>query len=92
MRTTHRSVVIVTLLLLLNAGLAGAGAWPHVVQGITGLGFVLVPWMVIDVLRDARVTSRDLGDDEWGYRDRPDLRPRQLSPSTTPDRRPSISE
>lgn len=66
-----------TLLLFLNAGLAGGGVLPDLVRAISVAGFVVVPWMVVHVLRDRSVSVRELGDDEWGYQDRPDLRPRR---------------
>lgn len=75
MRSLPVPVVVVTLLLALNVALAGMGVLPSVVHAISSAGLVLVPWMVIRVLRDTSVPVRDLGDDEWGYQDRPDLRP-----------------
>ena len=75
MRTVPWPVFVVTFLLFLNAGLAGAGVLPGLVHGISALGILVVPWMVIHVLRDTSVPVRELGDDEWGYQDRPDLRP-----------------
>ena len=75
MSTLPWPVVLVTLLLLLNTALASVGVLPSVVHLISSAGLLLVPWMVIHVLRDTSVPVRDLGDEEWGYQDRPDLRP-----------------
>lgn len=68
-------VLLVTLLLVLNTGLASLGLLPGMVHAVSSAGLLLVPWMVIRVLRDTSTSVRDLGDDEWGYQDRPDLRP-----------------
>ena len=70
------AVVVVTLLLLLNTALASLGLLPGAVHLLSVLGLVLVPWMVVVVLRDTSVRVRDLEPgEEWGYQDRPDLRP-----------------
>jgi hypothetical protein len=76
MHGVPRSVLIVTALLLFNAGLAGAGG-PHWLVAVIALaGPFLVLWMVVDVLKDTSVSVRELDEDEhWGYQDRPDLRP-----------------
>jgi hypothetical protein len=76
MQTIPCPVWIVTALLFLSAALSGAGVLPGVVQSIWLLGPGLVLWMVVYVLKDRSVLVRDLGDgEEWGYQDRPDLRP-----------------
>jgi hypothetical protein len=76
MRTIPYPVWVVTALLFLSAGLSGAGVLLGVVQLISLLGPGLVIWMVIHVLKDQSVRIRDLGEgEEWGYQDRPDLRP-----------------
>lgn len=70
------AVCLVTLALALETALAGAGVLLGVVQGLALTGLLLVPWMVIVVLRDTSVQIRDLEPgEEWGYQDRPDLRP-----------------
>jgi hypothetical protein len=69
-------VWVVTALLFFSATLSGAGVLPGVVQLISLLGPGLVIWMVIHVLKDKSVRLRDLEEgEEWGYQDRPDLRP-----------------
>lgn len=75
MATVPWPVLLVTLLLVLNTALASLGVLPSVVHVLSCSGLVLVPWMVVRVLRDTSVSIRELGDDEWGYQDRPDLRP-----------------
>lgn len=65
-----------TFLHCLNATLVGAGVLPNIVLGASILGVLGVPWMAIHVLRDeSGPVVRPLGEDEWGYQDRPDLRP-----------------
>lgn len=69
-------VWLVTTLLVISASLSGAGVLPGVVQAISLMGPVLVPWMVVRVLKDRSVQVRELAEgEEWGYQDRPDLRP-----------------
>lgn len=69
-------VWLVTTLLFVSASLSGAGVLPGVVQAISLMGPVLVPWMVVRVLKDRSVQVRELAEgEEWGYQDRPDLRP-----------------
>lgn len=69
-------VWLVTTLLVISASLSGAGVLPGVVQAISLMGPVLVPWMVVRVLKDQSVQVRELAEgEEWGYQDRPDLRP-----------------
>jgi len=76
MRGVPKSVVIVTGALLIN-GLLAIGRGPEwVMWGISLAGPFLILWMVMDVLTDRSAPVRELGDDEeWGYADRPDLRP-----------------
>jgi threonine/homoserine/homoserine lactone efflux protein len=67
---------VVTGLLLIQCVLA-VGARPLWLISLLSLaGPFLIVWMVWDVLTDRRVACRELADDEeWGYADRPDLRP-----------------
>ncbi len=65
-----------SLVLLVNMviGLVGGPAW--LIGGLFLSGPVLVVWMVYSVLRDNSLAMRDLGEgDEWGYQDRPEIRP-----------------
>lgn len=76
MTTAPRAILLVTLLLVVNTALASANVLPSIVHLVSVMGLLLVPWMTIVVLRDTSVKIRDLEpDEEWGYQDRPDLRP-----------------
>jgi hypothetical protein len=78
MRTVPISVLVVSALLLVNAVLAGAGGPFWLIAVISMAGPLLVLWMVGDVLTDRSVPVRHLdNDEEWGYQDRTDLRPRR---------------
>ncbi|BCS32263.1 hypothetical protein TBR22_A14730 [Luteitalea sp. TBR-22] len=84
-----RVVLIVTLLLVANTALASLGLLPGAVQLVSGLGLVLVPWMVVVVLRDTSVTIRDLEPgQEWGYQDAGHGVPRPASEATSDLTRP----
>lgn len=76
MRPVPRSVPVVTAVALLNC-LAALLPTPHWALGLLFLGGpLLVIWLVWQVLTDDRAAVRDLDDqDQWGYQDRPDLRP-----------------
>jgi hypothetical protein len=69
------SVLVVTGALLVNCLLATRGGAEWVMGLLSLTGPFLILWMVMDVLTDRTAPPRDLGDDEWGYVDRPDLRP-----------------
>lgn len=76
MRPVPHSVHITTLVLLVNMviGLVGGAAW--MIGGLFIAGPVLVLWMVWQVLHDDSLPMRDLENNEqWGYQDRPRLRP-----------------
>ncbi len=78
MRAVTWPVIVITLLHCLNAALAGAQVLPNVALGISVLGLIGVPWMAISVLRDTSAgAARALGEHEWGYQDRPDIKPRR---------------
>lgn len=78
MRALGRPVIVVTLLFCLSVALAAADVLPNVALGIALLALIGVPWVAISVLRDTSGgATRTLGDHEWGYRDRPDLKPRR---------------
>ena len=69
-------VFVVTLLLIINCGLSVAGGPLWLMTTISAAGPFLILWMVIHTLRTAAPDVRDLGPNEdWGYQDRPDLRP-----------------
>lgn len=78
MRPVPPSVHAASLVLLINMaiGLLGGPSW---LIGVLFLGGpVLVLWMVWQVLHDKSVPVRDLeAQEDWGYQDRPDLRPEQ---------------
>lgn len=70
------SVWALTALLALSTLLSSLDQLPWVVHVISLAGPAGIVWMVVHVLRDHSVAVRDLADDEqWGYQDRPDLRP-----------------
>jgi len=70
------SVLIVTAALFLNCLLVIAGGPYWMIAAISLAGPFLILWMVMHVLTDRRGTTRMLADgEEWGYQDRPDLRP-----------------
>jgi hypothetical protein len=72
------SVFIVTGALLINCLLAIGGGPDWLMRMLSLAGPFLIFWMVMDVLTDRTAPVRDLDDDEeWGYVDRPDLRPRR---------------
>jgi hypothetical protein len=76
MRTIPISVLIVSSALLVNVLLSifEGPSWAVISMFVAG-PFLMV-WMVLHVLRDDSVEVRDLeNDEEWGYQDRPDLRP-----------------
>ena len=76
MRVVPTSVLIVTSVLAATVVLAGVGAPLLVVQTAVLVGWGLIVGMVLDVLRDGSTHVRQLEpDEEWGYQDRPDLRP-----------------
>lgn len=78
MRNLPRSVHITTFVLLINMviGLVGGPFW--MIGGLFLAGPVLVLWMVWQVLHDKTLPMRDLEPGEqWGYQDRPELRPLQ---------------
>lgn len=78
MRTLPISVHVASAVLLLNmsVGLTGGPTW--LIGTLLLSTPILVIWMVIQVLKDDRGDMKDLPrGDQWGYRDRPDLRPRQ---------------
>jgi len=76
MGTIPKSVFIVTMLLVVNTVLATREGPLWLIQTISLAGPLLIVWMVVDVLRDRSVPVRDLEPgEEWGYQDRPDLRP-----------------
>ncbi len=76
MSSSSRFVVGFVTLFLVVFALAGpfigySGAWL-----MFGLSPFLVIWMVIRVLKDTSHPVAELEEgDEWGYADRPDLRP-----------------
>lgn len=76
MRPLPTAVHVTTLVLLMNMaiGLFGGPAW--LIGGLFITGPVLVLWMVWKVLHDHSVPMRELeGEEQWGYQDKPDLRP-----------------
>ena len=76
MRGVPISVLVVSAVLLINAALAGAGGPFWLVAVISLAGPFLVLWMVMNVLTDTSLPPRQLDEgEEWGYQDRPDLRP-----------------
>ena len=76
MTTAPRAIALVTFMLIVNTVVASAGVLPSVVHLISASGLLVVPWMVVVVLRDTSVRIRELEPgQEWGYQDRPDLRP-----------------
>jgi fatty acid desaturase len=70
MTTARNAVIIVSLCLLLFIGtlyvqpLSGLVPWLFIASP-----FLLI-WMVINILRDTRHKYPELGDHEWGYRDK----------------------
>lgn len=68
------AVSFVTTLLVLNWLLASLGVAAWWVVGVSFAGPVLVTWMVVSVLREPW-RARELGEQDWGYADRPDVRP-----------------
>jgi hypothetical protein len=76
MRPVPPAVHVTSLVLLINMaiGLFGGPAW--LIGGLFITGPILVVWMVYSVLKDSSLAMRDLGEgDEWGYHDRPEIRP-----------------
>jgi hypothetical protein len=71
------SVWIVTGALIAQSILAVADGATQAVVLLALAGPILTLWMVWAVLTDRRAPPRDLAaGEEWGYSDRPDLRPR----------------
>ncbi|HMQ76309.1 MAG TPA: hypothetical protein PKE21_06940 [Flavobacteriales bacterium] len=65
-----------TAALCLNIALALFGGPAWLIGGMLLAGPGLVLWLVWSVLRDRSVPVRDLGArEQWGYQDRPDIRP-----------------
>jgi hypothetical protein len=78
MRSLPISIPIVTLALVINMILAFADGPDWLVGVMFVAGPFLIVWMVLHVLMDRSAPMPDLPEgDEWGYRDRPELRPRR---------------
>lgn len=76
MRPLPLSVHVATLVLLTNMAIGLLGGPPWLIGGLFISGPAFVIWMVWQVLQDKSVPMRELHDEEeWGYQDRPDLRP-----------------
>jgi hypothetical protein len=78
MRPLPSSVHVASLVLLINMalGLFGGPAW--LIGALFLTGPMLVLWMVWQVLNDRSLPMRELGEaEDWGYQDRPDIRPVQ---------------
>ncbi len=76
MRPVPVSVHVASLVLLINMAIGLWGGPPWLIGGLFISGPALVIWMVWQVLNDHSVPMRDLeGDEQWGYQDKPDLRP-----------------
>ena len=76
MRPVPIAVHVATLVLLVNMCAALLDAPGAIVLPLFLLGPVLVVWMVVQVLRDKEVPTRELkAGAHWGYQDRPDLEP-----------------
>ncbi len=75
MRSIPISALIVSLALIINMLLAFMNGPDWAVWAMFLAGPFLMVWMVLHVLRDP-FPYRELEDrEEWGYLDRPDLRP-----------------
>lgn len=76
MRALPYSIWIVSSVLLINVFISLANTPDWLVLFMFLAGPFLMVWMVLHVLRDENMEMHDLPEnDEWGYRDRPDLRP-----------------
>jgi hypothetical protein len=76
MRALPYSIWIVSSVLLINVFISFANTPDWLVLFMLLAAPFLMVWMVLHVLRDEQVKMQDLPEgDEWGYRDRPDLRP-----------------
>ncbi len=76
MRALPIAIGVVTGALTLNGVLAVAQGPAWLVAAITTSELILLPWLSLATLRDGPVKARELGErEEWGYLDRPDLRP-----------------
>lgn len=76
MNTLPRSVPVVTGAAALNVIVALTAAPEWVIGTLFVSGPALVLWMVWQVLTDRSAPVRELeGEEQWGYQDRPDLRP-----------------
>lgn len=70
------AVHVTTTVLCIHIALALFGGPGWLIAGMLLAGPCLVIWLVWSVLRDRSVPVRDLeAREQWGYQDRPDLRP-----------------
>lgn len=76
MNTLPRSVAVATGAAALNVFVALTSSPPWLIGTLFITCPALVLWMVWQVLTDRSAPMRDLeGDEQWGYQDRPNLRP-----------------
>lgn len=76
MNTLPRSVLVGTGAAALNVVVALTSAPEWVIGALFVSGPALVLWMLWQVLTDRSAPVRELeGEEQWGYQDRPDLRP-----------------
>lgn len=75
MRSLPIAVAAASAALAIDPLLAEAHAPLWLLASVGLVGVALLPWMAVSILRDRSAEPRELDGEEWGYLDRPDLRP-----------------